>query len=73
MIAFDQDLDAIDKVSKDLSHELTSGNLEIIHTNFANLQGSLIHCFALDIYAAAFVLIIYDMFCSIYLMLFHIE
>jgi 16S rRNA C1402 N4-methylase RsmH len=39
VIAFDQDLDAIDKVTKDLGHELKSGNLEIIHTNFANLHG----------------------------------
>lgn len=39
VIALDQDLDAIDKVSKDLSIEVAKGNLEIIHTNFANVQG----------------------------------
>ena len=39
MIALDQDIDAIDKVSKDLAHEVESGNLEIFHTNFAFLEG----------------------------------
>ena len=51
MIAFDQDLDAIDKVTKDLSHELMQGNLEIIHTNFANLEGELtVHLLTFTLY-----------------------
>lgn len=39
MIALDQDMDAIDKVTKDQHDKVESGDLEIIHTNFSNLQG----------------------------------
>lgn len=39
MIALDQDLDAIDKASKEYRLDVERGNLEIIHSNFANLQG----------------------------------
>lgn len=43
VIGIDQDLDSIEKVSKDLSSDIEGGNLELVHANFSNLFEILQH------------------------------